>query len=99
MKKLILIGISAVFSGVLMAQSVAPTSKVNQGGGVIVNQRGDIKEVSPEGSKTAIRNGKGVFSSVKEMRERRHHRHHRHHHRHHQNNQTRQHPAHNRVHR
>jgi len=100
MKKLILIVIASIFSGVLMAQSASVSKVNNEGNGVTVNQRGDIKEASAIGSKTEIRGGKGTFKNMKDMKERRHHRHHRRHHHHRQNNnQNKPHPAHNRLHR
>jgi ABC-type Zn2+ transport system substrate-binding protein/surface adhesin len=99
MKKLILVVTATIFSSFLMAQNAASVSKpVN---GIAVNQRGDIKEVSPIGSKSEVRGGKGIYKNMNEMRERRHHKHHRRHHGHHHqnNNQAKQHPVHNRVHR
>lgn len=99
MKKLILVGIASIFSSFLMAQSASSVSK--PANGIAVNQRAEIKEVSPIGSKSEVRGGKTIYKNMSEMKAGRHHRHHRHHHRHHHqnNNQSRPHPTHNRGHR
>jgi hypothetical protein len=94
-RKIVLAGVTVLFSGTLMAQSSAADNikpaNANQGNAITVNPRNDTREVSPVGTKIDSKKQAASYGSIKEMRAARHHRHHhRRHHKHHKKNANQQ---------